>query len=133
MAVTAIVPIQLVSGAGSLDWNLSDGTTATSQTDGWAITLGTQGDVSRLFFAILDDGTGTTVIAKAGDAPAAANAAKGDATLTALAASDARYYTLEPGRHEQNDNTVHVVCVDAGAKMTAFLMPVAILGGSGIA
>jgi hypothetical protein len=132
MATTAITPTQLVFGTESADILDANGTVADTPSDGWAITLGSQGTAERLLLKFLADGTGDTIVITAGDAPLAVNASKGSDSIV-LAASDVRYYIVEPGRHEQDDNTIIVTCTDTGSTCKAFLLPVAMNGGSGIA
>ena len=132
MATTAITPKQLVTNTRSDDILDSNGTVADTPSDGWAIALGTQGATARLVLKFLADGTGDTVVITAGDNPPAHLGPKGSLSIV-LAASDVRYVVLEPGRFEQNDNTIVATCTDAGTTCLAFLLPVAVNGGSGIA
>lgn len=132
MSVTDITPTQLVTNTRSADITDSDGTAAGTPADGWSITLGSQGTVEKLLLKFAADGSGDTVTVLAGDNPPALTAGKGNLSVV-LAASDVRYVVLEAGRFLQDDNTVKATCTDAGTTVKAFLMPVAIGGGSGIA
>lgn len=132
MAVTVITPTRLTAGAVSADLNVSDGIVATSQTDGWSVVLGARGKASQLLVVIVDDGSGSTLTFKAGDLPSAKQASKGDYVVT-MAASDCFWWTPEPGRHEQDDQTITIINNDAGAKCIAFLFPYGTDGGSAIA
>lgn len=132
MSVTTVTAKQLVTNTRSDDILDGDGTVATTPTDGWSVSLGSQGQVERALFKFLADGTGDTVTFLAGDHPMSANAGKGNMTVT-LAASDVRYIMIEGGRFLHDDGTVKATCVDAGTTMLVFLLPVATFGGSGIA
>lgn len=132
MAVTAVTPTQLVPGTVSNDILDSDGVVADTVSDGWAIALGARGKTQGLLIRLVADGTGDTAVVTAGDNPPAMLAAKGALSIT-LAASDARWIVLEPGRHEQNDNTIVITCGDTGTKLLALLMPYGFGGGSGVA
>ncbi len=134
MAVTAVTPTRLVAGTPTTTLPTSGGQTATSTTDGWSIALGSRGTTEQLYVVLLDDGSGCTVTVYAGDRnPGPAQlAAKGDDTF-AMAASETFYYAFEPGRHEQDNNTIQMASSDAGTKLLAFLMPIGIDGGSAIA
>lgn len=131
MAVTVVTPTRLVAGSFSADILVTDGIVATSQTDGWSIALGSRGFAAALLVVLLDDGSGANLTVVAGDSNAPLRA-KGNLTKV-MAASDCFWFTPESGRFEQDDNTINIISDDAGTKCIAFLMPVAILGGSGIA
>lgn len=131
MATTAITPKQLTWNTRSDDILDGDGTVAATPADGWAIALGTRGTTDRLILKFLADGTGDTVVITAGDMPPAMRAGLGSLSIT-LAANDVRYLALEPGRFEQNDNTIVATCSDSGTTCLAFLLPVTTGGGSGI-
>lgn len=132
MSVTDITPTQLVVNTRSADITDSDGTVASTPSDGWSIALGSQGRVQGLLLKFLADGSGDTVTILAGDNPPSMTAGLGNLTVT-LAASDVRYIVLEGGRFLQDDGTVKATCTDAGTTVRAFLLPVAVSGGSGIA
>lgn len=133
MATTTVTPTRLTN-AFSADILVTDGITATSQTDGWAIALGSRGTTEQLLVVLLDDGSGANLTVKAGDrSPGPAQlAGKGDLTKV-MAASDCFWYCPEPGRFEQDNNTIQIVSDDAGTKCIAFLLPVGYEGGSAIA
>lgn len=132
MAVTAVVPVQLVTNTPSADILDADGTAAATPADGWTVPLGSQGVVEKVVLKFLADASGDTVTILAGDNPPSLTAGKGNLTVT-LAASDVKYLVLEAGRFLQDDNSIKATCTDAGTTVKAFLMPVAIGGGSGIA
>lgn len=132
MSVTAITPKQLVTNTPSDDLLDSNGTAAGTPADGWSIALGSQGVVEKLLIKLLADGSGDTVTFLAGDNPPSLTAGKGDLDVV-LAASDVRYLVLEAGRFLHDDNTIKATCTDAGTTILAFLMPVGVGGGSGIA
>lgn len=132
MAVTVITPTQLVLDTPSADILDSDGTVATTPADGFSIALGTRGRIGSLIIKLLADGSGDTVVFKAGDQPPAMRAGLGDLSVV-LAASDVRYIVIESARFMQDDNTVLATCTDAGTSMRVFAMPIALDGGSAIA
>lgn len=134
MAVVAVTPTRLTAGTFSATLPISGGVVATSTTDGWSIALGSRGTVEGLLIIVLDDGATSTITVKKGDRnPGPAQLADlGDKTQ-AFAASETRWISLQPGRHEQDDNTITVVPSTTGAKIICFLLPTGIGGGSAIA
>lgn len=132
MSVTTITPTQLVVNTESADITDSDGTVATTPSDGFSIALGATGTPQRLLIKILVDGTGDTVIFLAGDKPPALLAGLGNLSVV-MAASDVRYIVLDSARFMQDDNTIKATCTDAGTSLRCFLLPKGYGGGTGIA
>lgn len=134
MAVTAITPTRLVAGTWSTTIAVSSGTVATSTSDGWSIALGSRGTVEGLLIIVLDDGSTSSIVVKAGDRNPGPAPLAGAGDLTqAFAASETRWISLTPGRHEQDDNTITIVPSTTGAKIKCFLLPTGVGGGSAIA
>jgi hypothetical protein len=122
MATTAITPTQLVMNVESVDTLDADGVVATTPSDGWVIAAGNRnGD--RLWLKFLVNGSGDTIVIKAGDMPPSLRSGLGDLSIV-MAASDVRYICVEAARFMQNDGTILVTCVDAGSKCSAWIMPV---------
>lgn len=132
MAVTAIVPEQLVTNTRSADKSVADATVATTPADGWSIALGANAVTEKLILFWSADATGDTVTILAGDNPPSLLAPLGNLAIV-LAASDERMVILDAGRFLHDDNTVKATCVDAGTGLRAFLLPKGIGGGSGVA
>ena len=74
---------------------------------------------ARLLIKFLADGSGDTVVIKAGDRPPSQLAGLGDLSLV-LAASDVRYIIVEAARFMQDDGTINVTCGDDGTTCKVF-------------
>lgn len=126
MATTAISLTALARGTESADILDSDGTVATTPSDGWLVDLAAV-PIERVVFKFLVDGSGDTITFPAGTYPAAPTP-KADTIV--MAASDVRYYVAEPGQHERSDGKILITCTDAGSTIRAFSIPPG--GGGGI-
>jgi len=120
MATTAITPKDLALNVKSDDLLDANGTAADTPADGWVIASAAKG--RNILLKFLADGTGDTVVIKAGDRPPSHRAGLGDLSVV-LAASDVRYIVVETARFLQNDGTLLVTCTDAGTTCLAFLLP----------
>ncbi len=122
MADVAITPTTLAIGTVSADILDANGTAISSASaNTFAIAAaGLAG--GRLLLKFLDDGSGDTVVIKAGDRPPSQRVDLGDLSIT-MAASDCRYIVVETGRHLQDDGTVRATCGDDGMTCKAFILP----------
>ena len=129
MAVTPVTAELLTLNTRSTDFPAAGSGTlnnlaATSQVDGWEVQPPT-GEVlgERLFFNLVADSGGeVTVVFKAGDRYPAQRVDLGDMTIT-LAASDARFISVETSRFLKNDGTMIIVPSDNGTILTAIIVP----------
>ena len=130
MAVTAITSELIALNTRSSDFPFIAGSgsgnaiVATSTTDGWEISpsSGSQFD-ERMVCIFGSDGSGGTVVFKAGDRYPAQRADLGDLTIP-LAANDGRVVVCETSRFLQNDGTIVVVPSTTGLVITVVQMPV---------
>lgn len=124
MAVTEIIPVQLVRETASADLPDASGTSIAAGVDGFSI-VNTIGYARNVLVKIVEAGaTAGTVVFTAGDKPPAITAGLGSLTVT-MAASDVKYVTLEQARFLQDDGTIKGVC--AGTSIDDFLMTVFLL------
>ncbi len=129
MTVTAIAMEQLTLNTRSADLPFIAGSgsanaiVATSTTDGWVITPPSPAALGELDVFILgSDGSGGTVVFKAGDRYPGQRVDLGDLTIT-LAANDGRVVSVETSRFLQNDGTMTVIPSTTGLVMTAVRLP----------
>jgi hypothetical protein len=101
----------------------SQGIVATTPTDGWVVSppSGLAFD-DRLFFRLVADGTGDTVVFTGGDRYPAQRADLGNMSVV-LAASDVRMIAVETSRFLQDNGTIVVTCTDAGTRLQAYMLP----------
>ena len=129
MAVTAInADIQLTVNTRSADFPFIAGggtdnaKVATSTTDGWEITPPNPSAFDERMVCILgSDGSGGTVVFKAGDRYPGQRVDLGDLTIT-LAADDGRVVVIETSRFLKNDGTIVAIPTVTAIILTAINM-----------
>lgn len=130
MSTTAIACELLVLNTRSSDFPFIAGSgsgnaiVASSTTDGWVISppSGKTFDEHTLFI-FGSDGTGGSVVFKAGDRYPAQRADLGDMTVT-LAANDGRVIAIETSRFLQNDGTIICIPSTTGLVLTAVMLQI---------
>ncbi len=114
-----ITPTSLVLNTFSADILDTDGTAITDEAaNQFSIKADGRG-ADRLLLKFVANGSGDTVVIKAGDRPPALLAGLGDLTQV-LAISDVRYVVVESARFMQDDGTITVTCSDDGTTCKAF-------------
>lgn len=128
MSDVAITPVALTMNTMSDDLDDASGTAISNTANTFVIATSASGVAvrdmqgTRLLLKFVADGSGDTVVIKAGDRPPSQRADLGDLSLV-LAASDVRYIAVEAGRFLQDDGSIHATCSDTGTKASAFLLP----------
>ena len=122
MADVAITPTTLAINTASADILDADGVAiASASANTFVIAAGGRAG-GLLTLKFFDDGSGDTIVIKAGDRPPSQRVDLGDLSFT-MAASDCKYIVIETGRFLQDDGTIHVTCGDDGMECKAFIQP----------
>lgn len=129
MATTAISVVQLVVNTKSAVARDTDGTVATSTTDGWVCTLPTGITLEKVFFRLIAVTNTDTIVFKAGTNPPAKGAGVGDLSVTLAVNTDVWNIVLDPGRFLKSDGTVVIIPGQTTTKILAYAFPVGIGGG----
>jgi hypothetical protein len=98
------------------------GVVATTPATGWVIADISAYQGHQILLKFLADGSGDTVVIRAGDNPPAVRAGLGTLSVV-LATSEVKYVVIEPSRHMQDDGTITAYCADAGTMCWCYILP----------
>lgn len=126
MAASTVTPIALtLDTASTSTTDAAGGTANATPGDGWTCDI-TGYKANRLLLKFFADASGESAVTiSAGDYPPAARAGLGDISVT-LTANQVKYICVEAARVMQSDGTILADSVDAGTRMTVFVLPLGV-------